>query len=43
MQIFPLMLKTVKVVVRGTVYTKCVYTVPIAEVDADLPSMVENS
>ena len=43
MQIFPLWLKTVKVVVRGTVYTKCVSTVPIAEVDADLPFNVENS
>ena len=29
------MLKTVNVVVRGTVYTKCVCTVPIAEVDID--------
>ena len=37
------MLKAVKVVVSGTVYTKCVYTVHIAEVDAVLPLNVENS
>ena len=37
------MLKTVKVVGRGTVYTKCVCSVPIAELDADLPLNVENS
>ena len=37
------MLKKVKIVVRGTVYTNCVYTVPITEVDADLPLNVENS
>ena len=37
------MLKTVKVVVRGMVYTKCLYTVPIAEVDTDLPLNVESS
>ena len=30
-------------VVRGTVYTKCVCAVPIAEEDTDLPLNVENS
>ena len=43
MQIFPWMLKTVKVVVRGTVYTNCVYTVPITDVDSDLPLNVKES
>ena len=37
------MLKKIMDVVRGTVYTKCVCAVPIAELDADLPLNVENS
>ena len=37
------MLKKVKIIVRGTVYTKWVYTVPIAEVDVNLPLNVKES
>ena len=37
------MLNKVKIVVRGTVYTKCVYTVPITEVDSDLSFNVKES
>ena len=41
MEIFLKNLKNVTSVVRGTVYSKCVYTDPVTAVDGDFPKKIE--